>query len=254
MQKKKQETPTINDPRDYVLWIRVSTKKQGMSELGLDAQIAYAKAFTKKDPVKIFKDVYSGQKLSKCKSLWEAIDYCKENGTYLLIAKTDRFRNVEEACRVLRECGEGNLKFCDLPTFNEMILKIMWSVWESQAKMGQINTRLAMGEIKKQISTEGGYMTRDGKWKTHLGREKGCDVRDNALKGGQVMYEKAQEWRATSPGYIFVSRELLKGTPRKQIIEEFNELHKDHPDLYCSPKGGPLTQSRLSLWAREILH
>lgn len=145
MSKKKasKEEALIKDYRDYVLWRRVSTKEQGRSELGLDAQLTYALEFTKKNPVQVFTDVVSGTKLRECTNLWKAIDYCKEHGTYLLVAKTDRFRNVEEACEVLRKVGEENLRFCDLPNCNEMVLKMLWVVWEYQARMGQINTRLA---------------------------------------------------------------------------------------------------------------
>lgn len=243
----------IQDTRDYVLWRRVSTRKQGKSELGLDAQLTYALEFTKKEPVQVYTDVVSGQKLRDCKGLWEAIAYCKQNGTYLLIAKTDRFRNVEEACEVLREVGEGNLRFCDVPNCNEMVLKMLWVVWEYQAKMGQINTRLAMKELKRKISEEGGFMSRSGNYCTRLGRRPGCDISSAAEKGRAKQIERAQEWRRTSPGYIFVSRELLKGTPRAKILEEFNDLHMEYPEVYCTPKGGTLTKSTLSLWASEII-
>ena len=251
--KKETQAPLIQDSRDYVLWRRVSTKKQGKSELGLDAQLTYALEFTKKEPVAVFTDVVSGQKLRDCENLWKAIDYCKAYGTYLLIAKTDRFRNVEEACEVLREVGEGNLRFCDVPNCNEMVLKMLWVVWEYQAKMGQINTRLAMKELKRKITEEGGFMSKSGNYCTRLGRKPGCDISEAGEKGRQRQIQKAAEWRRRSPGYIFVARELLKGTPRAKILEEFNEMHKEYPELYCTPKGGPLTPSRLSLWAAEII-
>lgn len=253
MSKKKESRPIIDDTREYVLWRRVSTKKQGKSELGLDAQLTYAKEFTRKEPLAVYTDVWSGQKLKECKSLWEAIDFCKENGCYLLIAKTDRFRNVEQACEVLRAVGSNNLKFCDLPECNEMVLKIMWAVWESQAKMGQINTKRAMDEIKMKLQKEGGFMTKAGTWCRHLGRDKGCDVREAGRKGCEAQVKKALEWRKRSPGYIFVQKELLAGTPRKQIIKEFNEMHEDYPEIYCTAQGKPLSKGVLSVWASEII-
>ena len=251
--KEKQSKPLIEDTRPYVLWRRVSTKKQGKSELGLDAQLTYAREFTRKEPLEVFTDVWSGQKLEECKGLWEAIDFCKESGAFLLIAKTDRFRNVEQACRVLRAVGSNNLKFCDLPECNEMVLKIMWAVWESQAKMGQINTKRAMDEIKRKIETEGGFMTRDGRWCEHIGRSKGCDLSVAQRAGGAAMMRKAQAYRSKSAGYIFVSREVLKGTPRNKIIEQFNEMHEQYPDVFCTSQGKPLSKGILSRWVSEIL-
>jgi hypothetical protein len=250
---KIANNPDIQDSRDYVLWIRVSTKKQGLSNLGLEAQVAYAKAFTGKDPVETFKDVYSGQKLDKCKSLWDAIDYCKAHGTYLLIAKTDRFRNVEEACKVLRVCGEGNLRFCDLPTVNELILKIMWSVWEAQAKMGQINTKLAMAEIKKKIERDGGFETKDGLWRTHLGREKGCDNTESGIKAGIAISEAANARRLRDSAYILAASLLRNNVPRKDILRQLNELHETNPEIYSAPGGGPFERYHISRWARLVL-
>lgn len=249
----KKTGPVIDDRRDYVLWRRVSTKEQGKSELGLDAQLTYAREFTKKEPVEVFTDVWSGQHLEECVNLWKAIDFCKENGYYLLIAKTDRFRNVEQACKVLRACGSNNLKFCDLPECNEMVLKIMWAVWESQAKMGQINTQRAMNELKMKLKRDGGFMTKSGTWCRHLGRDKGCDISEASRKGGEAMLKKAQDWRRRSPGYIFVEKALLAGTPRKQILKEFNEMHENYPEIYCTSQGKPLSKGVLSVWAAEII-
>lgn len=251
--KHKESRPIIDDTREYVLWRRVSTKKQGKSELGLDAQLTYAKEFTRKEPLAVFTDVWSGQKLKECRGLWEAIDFCKANNAFLLIAKTDRFRNVEQACEVLRAVGSNNLKFCDLPECNEMVLKIMWAVWESQAKMGQINTKRAMDEIKKKIKSEGGFMTRDGRWCTHIGREKGCDVRDASAAGGMATAKNARDWRDRSPGYILAQKEFLLGTPRKKIIDKFNELHEQYPEVYCTRQGKPLSPGILSIWCSEFV-
>ena len=60
VKKKKIEISPIQESRPYVLWRRVSTISQGESGLGLEAQITIAKTFLKKDPIKIFTDVYSG--------------------------------------------------------------------------------------------------------------------------------------------------------------------------------------------------
>ena len=114
--------------RPYVLWRRVSTKEQGNSGLGLEAQLTMAEYCMKEKPEAVFTDVYSGTKLNECTELWNAIRYCKEKGYLLVIAKTDRFRNVKEALEILDAVGEGNLNFCDLPTTDRMILTIIFAV------------------------------------------------------------------------------------------------------------------------------
>lgn len=242
----------IKDHRPYVLWRRVSTKGQGESGLGLDAQFAIAQMFTKKDPVKVFTDVYSGTKLKECKALWEAVAYCKTNNCLLVIAKTDRFRNVKEALEVLDEVGDGNLSFCDMPMVNRMILTIMFSVWESQALMGRINTRLALNERKKQLEEKGYWISKTGNRRTHFGREKGCDMTKTLEAARAATSRRANEWREESVGYQWVKRQLLKGRTRQSIIDEFNENMQIGVPGFSSREGKPLSRALLSKWAKSM--
>lgn len=242
----------IKDSRPYVLWRRVSTKRQGESGLGLEAQFEIAKIFTKKDPILVFDDVYSGTKLRDCKGLWEAVKYCKENNYLLVIAKTDRFRNVKEALEVLDQVGEGNLSFCDMPMVNRMILTIMFSVWESQALMGRINTKLALDVIQKQIKSKGYAISKAGNKITHLGREKGCDMTKihNAAYKGQA--KKAADWRKDSVGYQWVKRQLLRGKSQKEILEEYNANMALGMAGFTTRRGKPMSWGTISKWAQEM--
>lgn len=242
----------IKDNRPYVLWRRVSTKGQGESGLGLDAQFAIAQMFTKKDPVKVFTEIHSGTDLKDCKELWKAIEYCKQNNCLLVIAKTDRFRNVKEALEVLDQVGEGNLSFCDMPLVNRMILTIMFSVWESQALMGRINTRLALNEIKKQIDNEGFAISKAGNKITHLGREKGCDLTASHRAAYKGQAKKASDWREGSVGYQWVKRQLARGKKQKEILQEFNENRLLGIPGFETRWGKPLTWGVLSTWAKEM--
>lgn len=246
----------IRDRRDYVLWRRVSTKGQGDSGLGLDAQLGIAKMFTGRDPVRVFTDVYSGTKLLECVQLWAAVDYCKENDCLLVIAKTDRFRNVREALEVLDAVGEGNLSFCDMPLVNRMVLTIMFSVWESQAMMGRINTKMALDERKRQAEKAGGWVSRSGRWCTHLGAGKG-EERSNgkaAASAAEKRTREAIEWRELSVGYNWVRRQLELGRKRAEIINEFNAYHDTEGmrESFSTRGGGKLSDALLSIWAKEM--
>lgn len=249
---KKPIINIIQESRPYVLWRRVSTKEQGRSELGLEAQLAIAQAFMGKGPLKVFTDVHTGTKLKECGALWKAIDFCKENGCVLTIAKFDRCRNVQEALEILDHIGERNLVFCDLPTTDRFVLTIMFAVAEKQAAMGKINTRIALAERKKQIERDGGFFSKNGNWCTHLGRKKGCDPKEGYTAAGVKMTADADAWRETSPLFSWVSIQILKHRRRVDIVAEARQMYEKNPEIYCTRQGKPLSKGILSKWVREI--
>lgn len=247
--------------RPYVLWRRVSTKQQGDSELGLRAQIAIAEYFMHNTAEKVFTDVYTGTKLSECKNLWKAIKYCKENGYLLVIAKTDRFRNVAEALNVLDEIGEGNLVFCDLPTTDRTVLTIVFALWERQAIQGRINTRVALEERKKMQENGERWISKTGRECDRLGRpadgidEQGRPYWDMSAAVEAAAQKRTDEkirWKENSSAYKWVCARVAEGMPRKEIIRLFNEQHALNPDVYCTREGKPLSKGVLSKWCREM--
>lgn len=253
MGKKKVEIKTIQETRPYVLWRRVSTEQQGESGLGLDAQVTIAKMFMGKDPVEIFTDVFTGTKLRQCKGLWKAIEMCKENNYALVVAKSDRFRSVSEALEVVDAIGERNLIICDLPTSDRFVLTIMFAVWERQAIMGRLNTKIALAERKRQIEEDGGFVSKSGRYCTKLGREKGCDLPEAHRAAGESHHRRAESWKDTSTLYLWTREQLRRGRSQKSILEEAQRLYEENPEQFCTRTGKPLYWPLLSLWAKEIL-
>lgn len=252
MAKKKVEIKTIQESRPYVLWRRVSTQEQGESGLGLDAQVTIAKTFMGKDPVEVFTDVFSGTKLKQCKGLWEAIDLCKKENYVLVIAKSDRCRNVNEALDILDAIGERNLIFCDIPVCDRFILTVMWAMWERQAIMGRVNTKIALAERKKQIEENGGFFSKAGNYCNHLGRKKG-DKNPNAIKAmSSKKADDAAEWKRRSPLYMMVTNMLYRGDTREKILKIAGELYEEDPVAYGTRRGKKLCEGTLSRWAAEV--
>lgn len=252
MAKKKVEIKTIQESRPYVLWRRCSTQEQGESGLGLDAQLTIAKTFMGKDPIEVFTDVHTGTKLRQCEGLWNAIALCKEQNYVLVIAKTDRCRNAQEALEILDAIGERNLIFCDLPSCDRFILTVMFAMHERTAMIGKINTKLALAERKKQIAEQGGFFSKSGRWTTHLGRAKGANIRRASIAGCQAQADQAAEWRKESALYIWVENQIYKGRPRKEILAEAAELYEKNPEKYGTRAGRPLSKGILSFWVKEI--
>lgn len=252
MAKKKVEIKTIQESRPYVLWRRVSTQEQGESGLGLDAQVTIAKTFMGKDPIEVFTDVFSGTKLKQCKGLWEAIDLCKKENYVLVIAKSDRCRNVNEALDILDAIGERNLIFCDIPVCDRFILTVMWAMWERQAIMGRVNTKIALAERKKQIEENGGFFSKTGNYCSHLGRKKG-DKNPNAVKAmASKKADDAAEWKRRSPLYMMVTNMLYRGDTREKILKIAGELYEEDPVAYGTRRGKKLCEGTLSRWAAEV--
>lgn len=250
--RRKVEIKKVEDRRPYVLWRRVSTDGQGDSGLGLDAQEAIVLANMQRDYVQMFTDVYSGTKLKQCVGLWEAIELCKKNDYLLVIASYDRFRNVQEALEVVDCVGERNILFCDLPSSDRFVLTIMFAVAEKQAMMIQLKTKLALAERKKQIKQDGGFFSKSGNWCTHLGNKKGASMKEAHQAGHAALHQISQDWRETSPLYSWVTIQVFKRRPRKDILEEAQELYNRNPDKYCTRQGKPLSKGVLSVWVNEL--
>lgn len=247
--------------RPYVLWRRVSTKEQGESKLGLEAQVAIAEDEMGCPAVKIFTDVYSGTKLAGCQQLWQAIRYCKKNNLLLVVANTDRFRDVKYALTVLDEVGEGNIVFCDLPTSDRQVLTIYISIWEKQARQGRIKTQVALNELKKKSDRGEKWISKNGNLCDRLGRpadgidENGKPYWDLSAANEAsciAKQEAAIRWREQSPAYKMVREWQAMGKPRNEMLAELQRLYEHAPEKFGTPKGQCVTRSVLDRWCREM--
>ena len=150
--------------RQFISWRRVSTKKQGKSGLGLEAQKNIIDYFVKSEGGELvadYEEVYTGTELSGCAELRKAINHCKEINATLIIAKTDRFRSTLEALQILEEVGERNIFFCDLPHTDKFTLTLFFSIAEREALLISLRTKAALqakkerGEVwNKEVSDE----------------------------------------------------------------------------------------------------
>ena len=237
----------------YVTYVRVSTKKQGATGLGLDAQRKMCQDFVDRNSGEIvseFQDVESGTHRDR-PGLWQAIEYCKSNGCTLVIAKLDRLaRDVEFTFKVLNSGIQ--IRFCDMPIMNTMILGVFASVAQYERELCSSRTKAALGEIKENISENGGHMSKANRWIKHLGREKGCDTSVASSASARNSIRRANEWRDSSALYMWVENQLLRRRPRKEILEQAQALYEKNPGIYGTREGKPLSKGILSIWAKEI--
>lgn len=130
---------------NYVAYYRVSTVKQGISGLGLDAQRSAVENYIKgqngeANPVS-FTEIESGSNSSR-PQLQAALSYCRDKGAKLIIAKLDRLsRNVHFISGLM----ESGVEFiaCDMPQANKLTLHILAAVAEAERDMTSVRTKAA---------------------------------------------------------------------------------------------------------------
>ena len=130
----------------YVAYYRVSTAKQGTSGLGLAAQEAVVRAFIAGEPIAAFTEVESGKRDDR-PQLASALAHAKRHKATLVIAKLDRLaRDVHFISGLLKSGVE--IRACDIPTANRMVLHIMAAVAEGEREMISERTRAALAAAK----------------------------------------------------------------------------------------------------------
>ena len=123
---------------NYVSYLRQSTKKQSLSNLGIEAQREIIQKYLGQiKPIAEFVETESGKKTDRPK-LAEALELCRKTKSTLIVAKLDRLsRNVAFTSKLLE--SDVEIKFCDFPEANRLVLHIIASIAEYEA--GLISTR-----------------------------------------------------------------------------------------------------------------
>ena len=143
----------------FVSYLRVSTQKQGMSGLGLDAQRVAISSYVngKGEIVREFEEIESGKKGFKGRpQLQLAIDYCKKNKCALVIGKLDRLaRDVRFFLEII-DTSKIEICFADLPELNpntaegRMILTSMATFAEFVSRKISERTKAALAVAKSR--------------------------------------------------------------------------------------------------------
>lgn len=155
----------------FIAYYRVSTKRQGQSGLGLDAQreaVANYLASVKGKLVADFTEVEHGtRKGNNRPQLAGALAQCRIHSATLIIAKLDRLaRNVAFVSHLMESGCEFTA--CDFPQANRLTIHILAAVAEHEAEMISARTKLALAAAKRKGTVLGG-----DRGNTHLIYRKG---------------------------------------------------------------------------------
>lgn len=133
----------------FVAYYRVSTRKQGKSGLGLEAQQEAVRSHLNGGRWRMvaeFTEVESGKRKDR-PALAEALSLCRIHGATLIIAKLDRLaRNVHFISSLM----EAGVEFVavDMPQASRFTIHIMAAVAEQEADMIAARTKAAMATAK----------------------------------------------------------------------------------------------------------
>lgn len=139
----------------YVIYYRVSTDKQGLSGLGLEAQRQQVQDYLKSKPdaevLSEYVEVDSGKKVDREK-LIKAVEHAKKAKAVLLVAKLDRVaRNVKLFLELL---DQVQIEFTDLPSLgngtsdSRLVLTQLSAIAEWEAAKISERTKAALAAKK----------------------------------------------------------------------------------------------------------
>lgn len=195
----------------WIAYLRVSTKQQEHSGLGLDAQRAIIEYYAKTDKaeiVNVFVEQGSAKNITERPILQEAIRICQREGYTLVVAKLDRLsRDGQDGYGLLKDLP-GQLKSCDIPVLDSLTLGIFIALAMREREMTSIRTKLALGELKKQ-----------GK---KLGKPENLTIA-HRHKGIKAAAEKTNDFRTDRKLTSFVESCVKDGMSREEIAELLNK-------------------------------
>jgi DNA invertase Pin-like site-specific DNA recombinase len=133
----------------YIGYFRVSSQRQGIFGLGLEAQQEQVRKFADQDGAELLEEyieIESG-KISDRPVLAEAMEACRRAKATLVIAKLDRLaRNVAFVSRLLERRIE--FKACDMPHADRTTLQMMAVFGELESRLISERTKAALAAAK----------------------------------------------------------------------------------------------------------
>lgn len=190
----------------YVIYRRVSTKEQGRSGLGLDAQQRDIALFLERfSPVPYellgtYTDILSGAESDR-PELASALDLARKTGATLLVSKLDRLSRKVSVVAALMEDKRVTFRVAQMPNADNFQLHIYAALAEQEREFISARTRAALAEAKARGTKLGG-------------------LRDKTMRRNEVVKANAAARAEKVAGLLVPLREA--GKPLRQIAEHLN--------------------------------
>lgn len=142
MALKASASLTKETQPSYVAYYRVSTRAQGNSGLGLQAQQTAVAGYVKGTVIAEYTEVESGKNNQRLQ-LTAAIDHAKRVGATLIIAKLDRLSRNASFIFALRDSGV-QFQCVDMPDANTLTIGIFATLAQHERELISSRTRAAL--------------------------------------------------------------------------------------------------------------
>lgn len=201
--------------KKYVAFYRVSTQRQGIDGLGMQAQQDIIKNFVSDGKIIAeFSEVASGkrkkkqrwgQESSERQTLREALEVCKKENAILIIAKIDRLTRELELLVDIEKSGVQFI-FCNHPDANIFTIRLYVIIAEKELADISQRTKAALGVLKrngKKLGTPSN-LTKEAQKKSVE------SIKANARKGSACIAKQIDDL-------------LKQGLSLRKIAEKLNE-------------------------------
>ena len=188
----------------FIAYYRVSTKKQGISQLGLKAQKQAVENFISPDLIdKEFTEIETGTNKKYRPVLNEALELCKKHNATLVIAKLDRLaRNVSFVSSLMD--SKVKFKAVDMPEATDLTIHIMSAIAQNEAKVISSRIKSALAQSTKKLGNPQNL------------------TREAQMKGVYTIKLKAKRNANNKRALAFVSDMDYKNLTLREIAEKLN--------------------------------
>jgi DNA invertase Pin-like site-specific DNA recombinase len=181
-------------------YIRVSTKRQGRSGLGLEAQQEALRCYQQEHGGRMlacYKEVETGKTADR-PELARAIAHAKRSGATLVVAKLDRLSRNAGFLLTLQASGLP-MVFIDLPGANEFTVGVMALVAQHEARLISERTHAALQAYKRRGGKLGAELPQCRNLTPHASakgrRAASKAISEGARQAYADLLPTMQEWR-----------------------------------------------------------
>jgi DNA invertase Pin-like site-specific DNA recombinase len=203
---------------EIIGYLRVSTKKQGESGLGLEGQKTAVEGYARQTGARVgawYTEVETGKRADR-PELSRALSHAKRSKAVLCVAKLDRLARNVAFTSALMDSGV-NFVACDNPTANRLTIHILAAMAEHEAEQISKRTKDALAAAKARGTLLGS--ARPDHWKGHE-EARLAGARKAALVSAKIRSRDASE--AYSDLLPDVAKLNAQGMSLRAIAEKLN--------------------------------